>query len=443
MKRFFEVDEEKGSYKFSLSRDGRGRVSKSSLLFNTDVAAQLKNWTRQELRTLSCETAREFINNHILKKKKGDGEYVFSDELLEESKIDPVKREISLQCAHRWITHHSIGCHQKYRSQSYYVDNHESDRALEQRKEYIKEWKKDLIREKVWISFSKEEHQTMKRKLRAYMLKRRVTKKKIKLSEEEVDRFIAHLEPDNTDGETFEYHVDKSSYFQELGNAMHPDGATFSKFAPTPTEDPDTWPLLVVGQDEATFKSMTFKKRIWAQDDLVPLFPKSQGQGLMVSGFFARHCGFHFEVTNEQLAKINANREGKTYSMQVVAKEERKQRIDSANCQRKNKVPVPTGPVMKEPLTRENLPWVRFLNIGVNREGFFTWEKFYIQIEDLMDCLEVMYPRHQICFEMDWSGCHGKKAGDSPNVNNMNLRPSKNMAKGKLSRQCPLTGNLR
>ena len=44
---------------------------------------------------------------------------------------------------------------------------------------------------------------------------------------------------------------------------------------------------------------------------------------------------------------------------------------------------------MKNPLTRDTLPWVLFLDIGVNREVFSTWEKFYIQIEDLMDCLEV------------------------------------------------------
>ena len=142
--------------------------------------------------------------------------------------------------------------------------------------------------------------------------------------------------------------MDKSSYLQELGNAMYPDGATYSQFAPMPTDDPETWPLLVIGQDEATFKSMTFKKRIWAQDDLVPLFPKSQGQDLMVSAFFARHCGFHFEVTDEQVTEINANREGKPYSMQKVAKEERKQRIDSANCQMKNEIPMPTAPVMKK-----------------------------------------------------------------------------------------------
>ena len=28
------------------------------------------------------------------------------------------------------------------------------------------------------------------------------------------------------------------------------------------------------------------------------------------------------------------------------------------------------------------LTWIRFLEIGTNRVGAFTWEKFYIQVED-------------------------------------------------------------
>lgn len=95
------------------------------------------------------------------------------------------------------------------------------------------------------------------------------------------------------------------------------------------------------------------------------------------------------------------------------------------NKEARNKTPIPLGPVMKPQLTRSTLPWLLFLDIGVNREGYFTWEKFYIQLEDLLDCLEVMYPKHQICIELDWSGCHGKKSKDALNANSMNLGPAK------------------
>ena len=279
--------------------------------------------------------------------------------------------------------------------------------------------------------------------LSTYLLGQKVTKAHVSRSEKEVDDFLSTLKPDHSDGEIFEYHVDRLSFFQDLGNALYADGAAHSKFQPKPTNDPETWPLLVIGQDEATLKSLTYKKRIWAQDDLVPLFPKSQGYGLMVSAFFSRPSGFHFEVSRDQLERINERRKGQKYSMQDVAKEERRQRIECANARKKGKkLPAPTTPVFKPALTRETLPWILYLNIGVNREGFFTWEKFYIQLEDLMDCLEVCYPDHQFCFELDWSGCHGKKAKDSPNVNNMNLRPSKNKAKGNFRDSVLIEGCL-
>lgn len=108
-----------------------------------------------------------------------------------------------------------------------------------------------------------------------------------------------------------------------MANRTLKGGGSYSKFAPTPTEDPETWPLLTIGQDEATFKSQSFKKGIWAQDNIVPLFPKSLGHGRMVSAFFSREHGFHFEVTDEQLEQIDAMRAGQPYLMQDVAKEER------------------------------------------------------------------------------------------------------------------------
>ena len=43
-----------------------------------------------------------------------------------------------------------------------------------------------------------------------------------------------------------------------------------------------------------------------------------------------------------------------------------------------------------------------------------------------MNWLEVCCPKHQFCFELDWSEGPGEEAKDSPNVNNMALKPSKN-----------------
>lgn len=126
MKQYFLVDEDTGLREYTFPRDGRGRFSKKSLLFLPEVQMKLKHWTRQELKTLTCDRAREYINSKILKEKDGNGEYVLTDTQLKECKIDHEKREISTSTAHGWITHPIIGCYRKYKTQSYYVDNHES-----------------------------------------------------------------------------------------------------------------------------------------------------------------------------------------------------------------------------------------------------------------------------------------------------------------------------
>lgn len=447
-KEFFELDESTGQIRYKLTRDGRGRHQKSSILFDPAVRAQLKQWTRENLKTLSCESAMDYINLHILQRKDELGNYVISEEDLIKGQIkNRVARTICRDTAHNWITHPSIGCHRVWNKKDYYVDNHESERAHLQRAAYIPEWKEDLIREQVWISFTAEENQVMREKLRNYMLTRKVTKAHVNQSPEAVNKFMENFKPDHesSDGSLVEYNIDRSSYLQELGNLRFKGGADWSKFAPDrDPNDPNTWRLRRIGQDEATFKSQTFKRGVWAQDNLVPLFPKSDGMGRMVSAFFSRQSGFHLDISDEQLIQVNANRSGKLYSMQAVAQEERKQRIVTSNMNKKprNQQPIPTGPVFKQPITRANLPWILYLDIGINRDGYFTFAKFYKQLEDLFDVLEVMHPEEQICIELDWSGCHNTKSPDALDAGNINLGITpKNKDKGgfhdsELSKGC-------
>ena len=112
--------------------------------------------------------------------------------------------------------------------------------------------------------------------------------------------------------------------------------------------------------------------------------------------------------------------------MQDVVKEERRRRIECTKARKKaKKIPVLCSLWFKPALTFETLPCIRCLSIGVNRGSFFTWEKFYIELEDTMNWLEVCCPKHQFRFELDWSRGPGEKAKDSPNVNNIALKPTK------------------
>lgn len=64
-------------------------------------------------------------------------------------------------------------------------------------------------------------------------------------------------------------------------------------------------------------------------------------------------------------------------------------------------------------------------------KGFLASAKFIGQPEDLIDCLEVKWPYHSFCFEVDWSSGHDKAKHDALNASNINMLPGGRNDKGK------------
>ena len=58
---------------------------------------------------------------------------------------------------------------------------------------------------------------------------------------------------------------------------------------------------------------------------------------------------------------------------------------------------------------------------GKNREGYWTNENIMEQMDDYRDCVEVLYPNHQIAMEVDWSSGHIKYDDDALKVTDMNV----------------------
>lgn len=54
-------------------------------------------------------------------------------------------------------------------------------------------------------------------------------------------------------------------------------------------------------------------------------------------------------------------------------------------------------------------------------EGYWTYDKFAVQVESIMDVVEVLYPQMQLVFEVDHSSNHLKGKEDGLDVNAMNL----------------------
>ena len=75
--------------------------------------------------------------------------------------------------------------------------------------------------------------------------------------------------------------------------------------------------VIKIGHDEAIIKQFTLLKKAWyGPNGETALVPKDEGMGIMISAMMSREFGWGFELTPEQLAKVNEKRAGKTMRIQ-------------------------------------------------------------------------------------------------------------------------------
>ena len=109
--------------------------------------------------------------------------------------------------------------------------------------------------------------------------------------------------------------------------------------------------------------------------------------------------GFGMEISAEQLANINAERNGRLYYDEAAAKDVH-------------------GHARKQPLTES--PFVRSLEFG-GSNGYWNGNHMTVQTEDCIDCLHVLFPEmYDYIFLYDHSSGHAKKRVGGLNVGNMN-----------------------
>lgn len=112
---------------------------------------------------------------------------------------------------------------------------------------------------------------------------------------------------------------------------------------------------------------------------VVALRKKSDGPGEMVSAFTDEVRGFGFPMEPWELEGVNTAR----------------------------------ALVGKPPLTES--PGIRYLKYGggEDKDGWWDWQKFSLQVDDFLDCFDVLYPQYQLQMEIDWSAGHAKYAEDA------------------------------
>jgi hypothetical protein len=143
---------------------------------------------------------------------------------------------------------------------------------------------------------------------------------------------------------------------------------------------------MILGQDESVFAQYLLGSKTWVgPKGQRPLLPKSEGDGYMLSAFVSRELGVGGVLTTDELTRENNERR--------IGK--RKSYID---LQAANKI-LKTH---QKPLLTK-LPFVKYLFIGANNEGFGNSFHMSLQFEDIIDCLLVLYTEFKFIFLFDHS----------------------------------------
>ena len=90
----------------------------------------------------------------------------------------------------------------------------------------------------------------------------------------------------------------------------------------------------------------------------------------MLSAYISRDLGFGFDLNEEMLERVNSYRENKEY-------------LDKEAAMKLN------NSVLKPKLTTR--PFVTSFQYGQNQEGYWTYDHTILQLEDVCDCLKVVF----------------------------------------------------
>lgn len=107
----------------------------------------------------------------------------------------------------------------------------------------------------------------------------------------------------------------------------------------------------------------------------------------MISSFVSRDFGYGFDLTEEQLQKINAHREEKMY----------------LDCDAASKI---NGNAFKKKLTSS--PFTKWLDYGQNSKGYWNYDHMILQLEDVIDILRVLFEDkydYTTCFSLITRQC--------------------------------------
>ena len=170
-------------------------------------------------------------------------------------------------------------------------------------------------------------------------------------------------------------------------------------------KEPEEKPLLAFGHDECIFWQFIFTGLAWVGvKGELPIIPKDEGFGIMVSAFQSREFGFGFALTLDNLKAVN---EFRTLHRPNYTETESAIKI--------------LGNAKKKDLSES--PFVKYFEYGYGqgKEGYWTYDHMAIQFEDCVDCIQCLFPQFDSVWQFDHSCGHDRGRDDGLNVSNMSV----------------------
>ena len=266
-------------------------------------------WSKDNIASLNCETAREYVLNHIIPECRRRCNEEFCDQslppLTESEFLEFVGlTRICASTAWRWLR--LLGFKYESMNKSFYTDRHEDKDNIKYRMKFIEEYFRHEMRTYHWVVIKDNEAERLEN-LQKDPLQKKSYRKRYPIISDDGD-------------ETWyrEYHVDVHPLLLDFvdDNNKKKHGGNLSIDFPKGQR-----PLIMVGQDESVFYQNCFSSRGWTMPDSQKrLNPKSQGHAVMISGFVLDQFSFRYYLSEQQLEEINEARRHQNYMSTEAAK---------------------------------------------------------------------------------------------------------------------------
>jgi hypothetical protein len=249
----------------------------------------LVKWAKTNLEMLNSETARQHILEEIIPAMMKVCNCELTELGLRPLDEDEFLAFVHLQnvCAStawRWLR--LLGFSYLANRKCYYTDNHEKQENIEHRITYIIRYFELELRAYRWVVLTESDAKILEDRQKNPLQKGLARKDFLR------------------DGQMMrEYHIDchpnLATYVTPANKEKH--GADLSVDFPQGQR-----PLIFVGQDESIYYQYLFSSKSWhGPDGEAKLFPKSQGEAVMISAFVGDQISFSTVMSCAQIDEVN------------------------------------------------------------------------------------------------------------------------------------------